>query len=767
MAHQWKFVRAGGFDQVQITTGADLLALGEGELDQKLWVALACPTAGIEFDERTLALIDVDKDKRVRAPELLAAVKWACAKVKDPDTLVAGDGSLDLADIDEEDEEGKLLLKTAKTMLKVLGKGDAKSISVEDASKASAAFDKDPFNGDGVLPEASAPDDALKAAIKDILSTIATPDKDRGGEPGITSASLEAFVKEAEAHLGWLAKGKDASIASLGDGTAAAHAALVAVKAKVADYFARAKVAAYDPRALVAINGEEKQYLELAAKDLDVTAAEVEKLPICQVAADKPLSLDKGVNPAWAARIAVVKEKVVKPILGDKTSLTEAEWSTCVEKLAAHDAWALEKKGASVEKLGGERLAALTGETKKKLEELIQKDKDKEAQFKAIESLEKLVRLNRDLMTLVNNFVSFRDFYSRKAPAMFQVGTLYLDQRACELCVSVDDAGKHASMAPLANSYLVYCDLKNAKGETKKIAAAMTAGDVDNLMVGRNGLFYDRKGADWDATITKIVENPISVRQAFWSPYKKVLRMIEERIAKRAADEAAAQDAALTTGVEHAAATTAGETATPTPPSPRGFDVGTVAALGVAVGGITAALGALLEAFFGLGIWMPLGLVGLVLCISGPSMAVAWLKLRKRNLGPILDANGWAVNAQAIVNVPLGSSLTREAALPPGSSRDLTDAFAERPFPWKSWLAALVLVAGVGYLYSERWFDAWIPRDDLKASHLWPRLIAPTCGDGIVGRGEACDDGNTANGDGCSSVCLEGAGEPPAAPAPE
>jgi len=46
------------------------------ELDQKLWVALACPTRGIEFDTKTLDLIDTDKDARIRAPEIIAAAKW-------------------------------------------------------------------------------------------------------------------------------------------------------------------------------------------------------------------------------------------------------------------------------------------------------------------------------------------------------------------------------------------------------------------------------------------------------------------------------------------------------------------------------------------------------------------------------------------------------------------------------------------------------------------------------------------------------------------
>ena len=81
MAHTWKFFRAGGFDQVKLESGADLANLDQ--LDQKLWVALACPTRGLEFDNRTLDLIDTDKDGRVRAPEVIAAANGppACSKI--------------------------------------------------------------------------------------------------------------------------------------------------------------------------------------------------------------------------------------------------------------------------------------------------------------------------------------------------------------------------------------------------------------------------------------------------------------------------------------------------------------------------------------------------------------------------------------------------------------------------------------------------------------------------------------------------------------
>src|SRR6187402_856257 len=66
--HRWSFFRAGDFDQVKLRSGDDLMNLES--LDQKLWVALACPTSGLEIDAQTLSLIDTDQDGRVRAGEL-------------------------------------------------------------------------------------------------------------------------------------------------------------------------------------------------------------------------------------------------------------------------------------------------------------------------------------------------------------------------------------------------------------------------------------------------------------------------------------------------------------------------------------------------------------------------------------------------------------------------------------------------------------------------------------------------------------------------
>jgi hypothetical protein len=277
----------------------------------------------------------------------------------------------------------------------------------------------------------------------------------------------------------------------------------------------------------------------------------------------------------------------------------------------------------------------------------------------------------------------------------------------------VEDVAKHGTMAALAGSYLAYCDCtRKGTGEKMTIVAAFTDGDSDNLMVGRNGIFYDRKGRDWDATITKLIDNPISIRQAFWLPYKKLVRMIEEQIAKRAA----AADAASTAKLQDAADATANADKA-APAAPKKMDLGTIALLTTAftaIAGIITTILAKVTGLFSLGIMVVPALIGvflgIILLISGPSMILAYMKLRKRNLGPILDANGWAVNSKAKINVPFGKSLTQVAVLPPGSQRDLVDPFAEKPSPWpKIILVLVILLAVLGGLWYYGKLDNVVP----------------------------------------------------------
>jgi hypothetical protein len=707
MPYPWKFFRAGGFDQVRLDTGADLANLDQ--LDQKLWVALACPTTGLEFDSKTLALIDTDKDGRIRAPEIIAAAKWAASCLKNPDDLLKGSASLSLSAISDVTQEGQQLLSSARQILANLDKKDADSITIEDTTDTTKIFVQTRFNGDGIIPPEAAEEQALQATIIEIIS-CAGGETDRSGKLGLSADKAKAFFTEAQLFSDWWKLAEtDSTIFPLDGSTETAANAFKVVKNKIEDYFTRCRLAAFDPRAVAALNREEKEYLTFAAKDLTLSSTEIASFPLAQVAAGKALPLREGLNPAWADAMAKFETAIVKPILNGKNAITESDWTTIRSKFTAYEAWSAAKKGAVVEKLGIKRVREiLAGKAEEEIAALIAKDKALEPEANAIAAVDRLVRYHRDLYKLLNNFVSFRDFYRRKDKAIFQAGTLYLDQRSCELCLPVEDAARHALMAGLAGTYLAYCDCaRKATGEKMQIVAGFTNGDSDNLMVGRNGIFYDRKGRDWDATISKIVDNPISIRQGFWSPYKKFVRAIEEQIAKRAAAaDAPASDKLAQAASNMSRADLIAEKNKAV--EQKKIDVGVVAAMGVALGAIGGAAASLATGILRLPVWqIPLVFIGFILLISLPSMIIAWLKLRKRNLGPILDANGWAVNARARMNVPFGASLTQVAALPPGVHIDrMTDPFADKKSPWpRIIIAALVLLfvytilSKMGYIY--------------------------------------------------------------------
>src|SRR5690348_1730252 len=203
-SHTWNFFRAGGFDQVQIDNGGDLLALNT--LDQKLWVALSCPTRGIEFDSRTLDLIDSDHDAHVHANEVLGAIAWAGRLLKNPDLLVNGSDYLPLAEIDDGTDEGQDLLASAQYILKSLGKPEATEISMADMADIDKFVAGLEFNGDGVIDPADVSDPTIQAAIRDIIKCRGSV-PEAGGKAGINQEISDSFFAEISAYADWLAKG--------------------------------------------------------------------------------------------------------------------------------------------------------------------------------------------------------------------------------------------------------------------------------------------------------------------------------------------------------------------------------------------------------------------------------------------------------------------------------------------------------------------------------------------------------------------------------
>ena len=726
--YKWDYENIGGTTRVKITTGEDLKHLGE--LDPKMWTVLSCPVKGLEIDEKSLAYMDHDNDGKIRISDVIATSEWMTSVLKNADLLLEGADSIDIENINQEDACGKKLYEAAKQILLNLGK-EGSVLSLSDTADSAAIFAKTQFNGDGIITEASTDEADDKAVIAAAVKATGGT-ADRSGQQGVTAAQVEEFYAALAAYVQWV---EAAVEAPFGDQTDKVIDAYNALNDKVKDFFMRSKLAAFSPESTSSLDVQTSLIQAISSDSLTAKTADIASYPLAKVTGKAEIDLSQPVNPAWAAQFALVMKVAMDPAA---KVLTEADWNEIGGKFATYSAWKAAKAGASVEALGLDTIKAfIAADRKASLLDLVAKDLDLADEAANIDLVTKFLYVYRDFYRLVKNFVTLHDFYDKdpKTLAIFQSGVLLIDQRECHFCMNVVDMGKHNTMAPASGMFLLYCDCTTKLSPAKiQIAAAVTVGEIGDLTVGKNAVYYDNKGVEWDAVITKIIENPISISQAFWSPYRRMATAIENLISKSAADKDAKMMKNATDKINAAptAAPAAGAAAKPADAQP--FDIGKFAgifaALGMALGMIGTALASLAKGIFALAWWQViLAFVGVMLAISGPAMVMAWMKLRRRNIAPLLNANGWAVNASSKISILFGETLTDIAKYP---KLKLQDPYARKGIaPWKAWcitIAAAVVVAGglwLGNLLS--WANLPSPLPRFNKTEVVEEVTAEEC----------------------------------------
>ena len=674
--YPWAFASVGGSVRVKIRSGEDIRHLGE--LDRKMWTVLSCPVTHLEFDQKCLQYIDIDGDGKIRVDEVIATARWLTGILKDPDILLRESDALPLDAFNADDPVGARLQASARQILSNLGlKKD--TIALEDTSDNVRIFADTKFNGDGIITPASAADEATARLIETIAGLSSA--MDRSGVPGITAEQVEAFFTACEDYAAWQ-KACTPEVLPFGEKTADALAAVKALEDKMADYFMRCKLISFDAATAPAVDVSVEKIAAIEG-NLASASGEIALQPLAKPVVDGVLALE-SVNPAWKGAV----ETMVELVGWKKDRISEGEWADICAQFAPFAAWLDAKKGAGVEALGIDCVEAVLKENRKAdLLQLIEKDKAEEANALSIEEVDKVLRLQKHFFRFLNNYVVLSDFYDPLYKAMFQAGRLYIDQRSTDLCVKVD--GPSPEISSLSGMYILYCACTSEKlGKGFNIAAVLTDGDVDGLREGKNAVFYDREGNDYTARVTAIVDNPISVRQAFWAPYKKVARMINDRIDKSAAQKNEKSMAGLTE-----ATSTAAEGKAPAVPFDIAKFAGIFAAITMGVGLVGAALAGIATALKGIAFWQFLVIIAVImLLISGPSMFIAWRKLRRRDLGPVLNANGWAINAKSLVSVKFGKTLTSLASFPRLTA---VDPAARRKAFWRGvcWVILCLAIA--------------------------------------------------------------------------
>jgi hypothetical protein len=709
--YKWEYVNLGGSTRVKINSGEDLAHLNE--LDPKMWTVLSCPTTGLEIDDKSLKYMDCDGDGKLRVNDIVCVSQWITSLLKNKDLILKGDSSIDINHINTEDANGNKLYKSAKQILENLGK-EGCVISLSDTADITAIFAKTRFNGDGVITEASSDDADLKATIAAAVASTGGI-ADRSGAQGVNADQIEAFYKSLNDYITWT---ENAVEAPFGDKTDSVIEAYNALDAKMKDFFMRSKLAAFSPQSIASLDVQTSRINDISAENLSTKNDEIATYPLTHITDSIDLNLDAAINPVWTKYFNIIKNNAVE---AGKTTLSEDDWAAIAGKFSAYTSWKAAKAGANVESLGLDNIKKFLEQNKKaELLELVAQDVALKEEAENIELVDKFLHIFRDFYRLVKNFVTLHDFYDKdkSVKAIFQSGTLIIDQRACKFCMKVNDAGKHSAAAAKSGMYLVYCDCTTKTKPGKlQIVAAVTVGDIGELTVGKNGIYYDNSGLEWDAVVTKIIDNPINISQSFWSPYRRMATAIENLVNKSAADKDNKMMAKATANINAAPTKTAEEAkaAVAAPPFDIAKFAGIFAAIGMAVGMIGTALASIFKGLFALNWWQIIMLfVGIMLLISGPAMVMAWMKLRRRNIAPLLNANDWAVNAVAKISIPFGETLTDIAKYP---KMKLKDPYAKKGLPsWAKWIISILIIAVVA---AALWiFNVLAPLNDNLKSPL-------------------------------------------------
>ncbi len=461
--------------------------------------------------------------------------------------------------------------------------------------------------------------DFLKSKNVD-LNSLFTPSKD-------DAASLEAVMAkradlaavppsegDVKALSEWAEKGRSPEIAVLGDSTAEAVGALAAVEKAVDAFFAL-----------------------------------TEDVPLVMEEPDKTLPLDNRINPVFRQAFADLREKCVKGVLGDVDSLDVLAWERLKEVFAPYRA-----HQASKPVVNAGLVAKLDDE-------------------------ERLLRYKMGLLEFLENFVNMRRLYAKDSLAMFLTGTLRIDAREMLLCFDVENEAAHSALSGRSNCCVIYLKLtRPAAGKVRTICAVVTRGAISRLYPGRNGVFHDRDGLEWEAVITKVVENQVSLLEAFWLPWKKMAEGVSSMTKKFLGDKQATGQMShekSARSVESSGATLASS----------------VAAVGIGIGMLGAAAASVMAALSGMSpLRLALSFLALLLVVSLPSVVLTWFKLRRRDIGAILNACGWAVNR------PMAFSMKRAA--------DFTRGIGCRAgiIPYVLAAALIAVIALCGYMYCSR-----------------------------------------------------------------
>ncbi|MBN2800598.1 MAG: hypothetical protein JXX28_15760 [Deltaproteobacteria bacterium] len=632
-------------------------------LDEALWVASSAPISALAADPVFLANLDTDKNGRVHVAEVRAAIRWTLARLSD--RSAAGSDALPLSHLDRAIPEGEHLWLTAVQVLNNLDLGEAQAITLQAVRDRQRILADDTANGDGVIPPSPDLDPEVRALIEDAI-LVTGGVRDASGRTGLDEPGLDAFLKVGASWLGWSEGAGDRDLAPFGDDTPALWAAWGELRPAVEDHWARCAEAAWHQA-----SGTEPQVsapLPLA------------QLPISPAAPSQRLDPAVWLHPRWEQPWARLS-----PLWGGG-ALDRPAWERLCVALLPFDRWQAARPSGKIAEVPSERLRrwlAPEGPAEA-LRDLMRGDAAVARELNRVAELERLILNQRWLLEFANNFVNFSHFYDPDRVSLVERGALVIDGRRHTLTVRVEDVAAHKAIAVGSRLFLLYTKVIPRGDEAPMtVAAAVTSGTRGHLERGKRGVFVLPGGEIRDAEVVDVLENPISLWEAIAAPFTKVGSLISGLLESFSRSREAQIEGVIRAEASSTEAQLQGLPKPPPPPEePTTQKVGalrdTLVGGGVALAAVSSSFAYMANTLTSIDL-VQLGSIVAVLVLGAtvPTVILAVLKLRARNLGAVLEGSGWAINHPMPLPRWAGSIFTRSPALPRAARRTRRDQLAE------------------------------------------------------------------------------------------
>ena len=712
--------RYGGTLQVSIPSFAVLVEAVH--IPETQWMATACPLEGLNCDRRFLEFLDSDRNGRIRVAEVRAAVEYTARMFQSHAGLDAGSDTLVL---DSLSAEGMKLRDMAGSLLEALKAEDRTRVSLEQVRASDKALRATGQNGDGIVAPAFLPEPLRSLALRVMASFPEV--KNRSGEAGVDLAMLQRFREERRALLSHAAAGEGVLV--WGAQSLERARRIQEVRPLLDTYFLQCRLVAAQPEAVAGLKLEAVK-VQGTLGDLTALSRAVAELPVAPPEPGGALRWSRLYRGPAFEKLDAFRRDVAQPVTNDLATLTDAAWRELTVRADAILAWQA-RVDASPLKTWVDTLAAVPESELDALEAMCRADLANKDKLESVVELEKLCLYQRWLLVFANNFISMPDLYQTKRRALMERGTLVLGGRRYRLAVLVTNHAAHAALTSDGTTCTLYVQVTPKEGAAGayEVAVPATRGRSVELAVGKRGVFYDVEGREFDATVTQVVRQPVSLWEAMTMPFTRIGQFMSKKIEGLAAAGEQSLDESLEKGYTQGASVATAAAATPPAPVPAPAVAkpaaaptvagpgGFLAAAGIAFAAVGSSLAFVVSQARSLTLFDVLSaLLIIAALVMLPSGLLGWLKLRKRNLALLLEGSGWALNDRLMLTSDLAAIITRRPRLPKHARVDRGDVLRsalhsvraddeDEPRSPGLWLALLVLLGVV---------LAWQFREPLK-----------------------------------------------------